>query len=116
MISGWLKAIKERALSQMLNGEEIPGFKVVEGRSAREWGDTSGMVAELAAAGYGPADIYEPQELLSPAKMEKSLGKKKFAELVGSRIVTKPGNPTIAPESDKRKPYSSKEASRKAFE
>jgi hypothetical protein len=55
-------------------------------------------------------------ELLSPAALEKSIGKKRVADLVGSYIVAKPGSPTIAPESDKRKPYDRKEASRKAFE
>ena len=116
MISGWLKAVKDRALASLLNGEEIPGYKVVEGRGSRDWGDTSGLVAKLAAAGFGPADIYEPQVLLSPAKMEKSIGKKKVAELVGDMIVSKPGNPTVAPESDKRKPYDRLAEARKDFE
>lgn len=116
MIAGWLKAVKERALSQMLSGEQVPGFKVVEGRGSREWADETAVVDALAAEGYEPEDIFEPQTLLSPAKMEKSIGKKKVAEHIGALIVTKPGSPTIAPESDKRKPYSQQEASRQAFE
>jgi hypothetical protein len=48
--------------------------------------------------------------------MEKSIGKKKVAELLGRHIETKPGSPTIAPATDKREPYNQKEASRKAFE
>ena len=45
IITGWLKAVKERALSQMLSGEEIPGYKVVEGKLGnRKWTD------ELAVA------------------------------------------------------------------
>lgn len=116
MISAWIKAVKDRALTQMLNGEEIPGYKVVEGRGSRAWGDTSGIVARLAAAGYGPADIYTPQELLSPAALEKSIGKKKVAELVGDSIVSKPGSPTIAPASDKRKPFDRLAEAKKDFE
>ena len=116
MITSWLKAVKERALSQMLSGEQIPGFKVVEGRGSREWADEDKVEEALAAEGYEPEEIFEPQTLLSPAKMEKSIGKKKVAEHISHLIVTKPGNPTIAPESDKRKPYDRKEASRKAFE
>lgn len=115
MISGWLKAVKERALSQMLSGEEIPGFKVVEGRGSREWEEDWKVSGRLQAAGYSFEDITKT-ELLSPAQMEKVVGKKKLAELVSELIVTKPGNPTLAPDTDKRKPYSQTEASREAFE
>lgn len=115
MISAWLKAVKDRALAQLLNGEEIPGYKVVSGRSSRDWKDGEAVVAALLGHGCSADDIYTVPELLSPAKLEKSIGKKKVAELVGSLIVSEPGSPTVAPESDKRKPYSQKEASRQAF-
>lgn len=115
VISGWLKAVKDRALSQMLSGEEIPGFKVVEGRSSRDWDDPQNVLALLAQAGYSSEQVFTQPEILSPYAMGQSIGKKKMEELVGSHIVTKPGNPTIAPESDKRKPYDRKEASREAF-
>ena len=115
MISGWLKAVKERALSQMLSGESIPGFKVVEGRGSREWNDEE-IVKRTMRHNQIEEEDYLKIELLSPAALEKSIGKKKVAELVGAMIASKPGNPTIAPETDKRKPYSQQEASRKAFE
>jgi hypothetical protein len=115
LITGWLKAVKERALSQMLSGEEIPGYKVVEGRGSREWSDCSAVINKLFKEGYDH-EIWTTQELLSPAQMEKSIGKKRVQELVGVHINTKPGSPTIAPATDKREPYNQKEASRKAFE
>lgn len=115
IITGWLKSVKERALSQMLSGEEIPGYKVVEGRSSREWSNELEVMRALARADYDE-DRYLKTELLSPAQMEKSIGKKKVAELLSSCITTKPGNPTIAPATDKRDAYNQQEASRKAFE
>lgn len=115
VISGWLKAVKDRALAQLLKGEEIPGYKVVEGRGSRDWRDLAAVDTALHSAGYHPEQYMTQPELLSPAQMEKALGKKKVTELVGSLIESKPGNPTVAPESDKRKPYSQKEASREAF-
>lgn len=114
MISGWLKAVKERALSQMLNGEEIPGYKVVAGRASREWADPGAVWAILEQT-YDP-QYYLKTELLSPAQIEKTIGKKMAQELVGAHIATKPGSPTIAPATDKREPYNQTEASRKAFE
>lgn len=106
MISAWLKAVKDRALTQMLNGEEIPGFKVVEGRGSREWSDAGAVEATLFHnIGLAEDEYMTEPVLMSPAQLEKSIGKKKVAELVGSYIVAKPGSPTIAPESDKRKPF-----------
>ena len=116
MISAWLKAVKDRALTQMLNGEQIPGFKVVEGRGSREWDNADTVEAALYGAGCRPVEYMTQPELLSPAAMEKALGKKKVAELVGALIVSKPGNPTIAPESDKRKPFDRLAEARKDFE
>jgi hypothetical protein len=115
MISGWLKSVKERALSQMLSGEEIPGFKVVEGKSSREWRSEDEVEAFMESSGF-QREEYLKTELLSPAQMEKSIGKKRAKELLSEFIETKPGSPTIAPEGDKRKPYNRAEASRKAFE
>ena len=116
MISAWLKAVKDRALTQMLNGEQIPGFKVVEGRGSREWDDEGYVVDVLLRGGCSSEGIYSKPELLSPAALEKSIGKKKVAELVGALIVSKPGSPTIAPESDKRKPFDRLAEARKDFE
>lgn len=115
IITGWLKAVKERALSQMLSGDEIPGFKVVEGRGSREWSDEDAVVTRLKECHYDPTQ-YTKTELLSPYQMERSLGKKIAAELLGELVATKPGSPTIAPATDKREAYNQQEASRKAFE
>jgi hypothetical protein len=115
-ISAWLKAVKDRALTQMLNGEEIPGFKVVEGRASREWENTDATFGVLLGAGYDEDQILTKPELLSPAAMEKAIGKKKVTELVGALIVSKPGSPTIAPASDKRKPFDRLAEAKKDFE
>lgn len=115
IITGWLKAVKERALSQMLSGEEIPGFKVVEGRGSRDWRSADEVEAFMESSGFQSAE-YLKTELLSPYQMEKSIGKKRAAELLSDFIITKPGSPTIAPATDKREAYNQQEASRKAFE
>ena len=117
MITGWLKAVKERAMAQMLSGEEIPGYKVVEGRGSREWSDSKAVEATLFHdIGLSEEEYMTEPVLLSPYQLEKSIGKKRVTEAVGMYIVTKPGNPTIAPATDKREAYNQKEASRKAFE
>lgn len=104
LVSLWLKRVKDQALSSMLSGEQVPGYKVVAGRGSRAWADDLEAAKLLEAAGYTREEITETA-LLSVAKMEKALGKKKVAELVGGQILTHTGEPTIALESDKRPTY-----------
>lgn len=103
-VTAWLKAVKDRALSGMLNGEEIPGYKVVAGRSSRSWADDLEVAALLEGAGYSRAE-FTKTEILSPYNLEKALGKKKVAELLSGQLLTVPGSPTVACASDKRPAY-----------
>lgn len=104
LISLWLKRLKDQALTSMLNGEQVPGFKVVEGKLGnRKWTDELQVLDALIQAGFKSEDVTETK-LLSPASMDKAIGKKKAAELLSSMIDRAPGAPTIAPENDKRKP------------
>ena len=104
MISLWLKRVKDQALSSMLHGEQVPGYKVVAGRGSRQWADDIEVAAALSSAGYAQGD-YTETKVLSVAQMEKAIGKKKVAELVGGQILTHTGAPTIALETDKRPAY-----------
>lgn len=104
MITSWLKAVKERALASLLDGGEIPGFKVVAGRASRSWADELEVCDALIKAGYTREQITKT-EVLSPSQMEKVLGKKKAAELIAGHILSIPGSPTVAPETDKRPVY-----------
>ncbi len=105
LVSLWLKRVKDQALNTLLKGEQVPGFKVVAGRGSRQWADDLETAELLKSAGYALEDITKT-ELLSVAAMEKALGKKKVAELVGGQILTHTGAPTIATENDKRPAYS----------
>lgn len=104
MITGWLKSVKDRALTSLMDGAEIPGYKVVAGRGSRTWADELEMAEVLYKAGYTREEITKT-EILSPAAMEKAIGKKKVAELVAGHILTMPGSPTVAPVTDKRPVY-----------
>ena len=88
----------------MLNGEQVPGYKVVAGRGSRSWADDLEVLQILLADDYDRETVTETA-VLSVAKMEKAIGKKKVAELLGGQILATTGAPTIAPESDKRPAY-----------
>lgn len=102
LVSLWLKKVKAQALNTLMDGGEVPGYKVVAGKLGnRKWVDELKVAEALDAAGYGPGE-YTETTLLSPAAMDKALGKKKVAELLDSLIDRSPGAPTVVPESDKR--------------
>lgn len=105
LVALWLKRVKAQALTTLLDGGAIPGYKVVEGKLGnRKWTDELQVLATLEGAGYGREDVTETK-LLSPAAMDKSIGKKKVAELLDSLIDRAPGAPTVVPASDKRPAY-----------
>ncbi len=116
VISLWLKRVKDAALSSLLDGKGIPGYKVVEGRAgARKWLDEVKTAEVLTAAGCRMDEITETR-LLSPAAMEKSLGRKRAAELMSGLTERTSGAPTVVPESDKRPPYDRLAEAQKDFE
>lgn len=103
-LAAWYKDLQDYAASALLAGDEIPGFKLVEGRSNRAFSDVDEAVKALVAAGYDEALIYDrkPKTL---TELEKMLGKKTFAELLSGFVVKPKGKPTLAPASDKREAY-----------
>ena len=105
LIQIWLKRIKSQAMTTLLDGGEIPGWKVVEGKLGnRKWINEIAVAEALKIAGYSREEITETK-LLSPSQMDKVLGKKKAAELLENLIDRAPGAPTLAPASDKRPAY-----------
>lgn len=100
----WINDLEEEALASILKGEEIPGYKAVEGRSIRKFKDTDKAISLLEGAGYDEAVLYE-RKPLSLSKLEKLVGKKEFDNVLGTEVIKPQGKPTLVPESDKRDPY-----------
>ena len=100
----WYKDLQDYATGAMLDGGEIPGWKLVEGRSNRAFTDVDAAVQKLIDAGYDEALIYDrkPKTL---SELEKMLGKKTFAELLSERVTKPKGKPTLALASDRREAY-----------
>ena len=99
----WAGLIKDYALQQALeNHTRYPGFKLVEGRSVRKYADQGKIAEVLTNAGQSADHIYKPMELIGITDMERLLGKKRFAELVGPYITKPEGKPTLVSETDPR--------------
>ena len=90
--------VKDYALSQALQGVRYPGYKVVEGRSARKYTSEDAVAQVVSGAGYDPYT----HKVLGLTEMQKLLGKQKFNELLAAFIVKPQGKPVLVPETDKR--------------
>lgn len=100
----WINDLEEEALSCILKGENVPGYKAVEGRSIRKFKDSDKALSLLEGAGFDEAVLYE-RKALSLSRLEKLVGKSEFEKIVGSEVIKPQGKPTLVPESDKRDPY-----------
>lgn len=102
-IEKWAKLVCDYALEQAYkHGVEYPGYKVVEGRSNRKYSKPDSEVAKiLTDNGYQESDILV-HKLKGITDIEKLLGKKTFAEVLGSYVVKPPGKPTLVCSEDKR--------------
>ena len=104
----WYKSIEEYALTTLLNGGTIPGYKAVEGTSKTTFApDYDTAAAVLIEAGYDRATLYKetPETLTALDKLVG--GRARLKELLGDHLFKPVGKPTLAPESDGRPPYSS---------
>ncbi len=103
-IEKWCDAVRKAAMSQLEQGNQVPGFKLVAGRRGpRKW--LAGAEERLKAMRLRHDVIYE-DKLVSPTVAEKAAK----AGIIGARqwkalqafITQSDGAPTIAYEWDKR--------------
>ena len=97
-LTDWAKALEAHALHQMEIGVEIPGYKLVAGRSIRKWRDEEDAEAALREK-LKVADIFT-KKLISPTQAEKALGKRH--EILNEHCIKPEGKPALAPVSGKR--------------
>jgi len=106
LIEDWIKAVRAEAERRLLSGEDVPGFKLVQGRAgSRKWLDAVEAEARLKSMGVRQDDLYH-KELVSPTDVERlhkegKLTEKRWQKLQ-PMIVRSEGSPSVAPLSDKR--------------
>lgn len=103
-LEGWFGDVADRIQTALANGEVVPGYKLVDGRSNRKWIDEEKVVEEWAPL-LPEGSLFE-HKLLSPAKLEKlpGVGKGKI-----DHLTFKPeGKKAIARDEDPRPRAASK--------
>lgn len=100
-LAAWARGIEEYALTHAQQGEEYPGYKLVQGRSVRKITDEAEAVTRLLQAGCPPEKIMRLRGLTD---LESYLSKETLATVLDGLIVKPEGKPTLVPDSDKREP------------
>lgn len=99
MVSTWINTMKATALSDAIQGEEVPGFKAVATEGDRAWSSEQ-RIEELFKGKIPDRDLYT-RRVKSPAQMELVLGTRNWAK--AQELIHRPeGKPALVPESDKR--------------
>lgn len=100
-LSDWAKSVGDYMLSEALQGKTWDGYKVVEGRSYRRWGDPDGAIQKLLDRDFEEDDVIN-KKIKGIGAIEKLVGKKEFPSLFEKEVIKPQGKPTLAPEDDKR--------------
>jgi len=95
-IETWIKAVKKFAKDEADRGVTIEGYKLVKARANRKWEDESKVVGEFEDLLWD--SLYEERKILSPAKLEKLIGK----ESVGEFTTVPDTGTTLVKNKDKR--------------
>lgn len=106
MAESWWKSLDEELESRALNGEQVPGYKLVESRTKRKWASQAKAEKCLIAFGAKREDIVK-EKLISPAQAEKVLieagvAKADLPEALASVVIKPAGKPTLVPLDDRR--------------
>lgn len=100
-LKAWVADLEKYVFGAILGGKDIPGWKVVEGRSIRQFVNVDEAFNKLKQHGIDEAMLYE-RKPITLTNVEKLLGKSRFDEMLRGHVTKSEGKPTLVPESDKR--------------
>jgi hypothetical protein len=107
-VEKWFAAIEERLVREIVENEaDIPGWKMVQGRSNRIFPDEAKADRALRRKGLKKSDMYVTK-MLSPAQMEEALhrvmkvSKSEAKEIVDAMSEKPLGSRTLVQANDKR--------------
>ena len=103
MVEDWCKAVRAEVERRLLAGQNVDGYKLVEGkRGPRKWSDADDIEQLFKSFRLRQDEMYD-FTLISPTKAEKVFKEnpKRWAK-VQERITQSTGKPSVAPATDKR--------------
>lgn len=100
----WANSVAEYAQNKAVEeNKQWPGLKLVEGISRRKWVDEEQAADAISVRcpELSGGEIFT-MKLNSITAIEKTVGKKRFAEVLSDMVVKPQGKPTLVPLDDKR--------------
>jgi len=89
VVKDWMSKVRDHAKELMLQGENIPGYKVVASQGNARWIDEDVVLAEF---GDEFGDKMYTKKLISPAQLEKLAGKKRLGQDFREDYTVRPDN------------------------
>ena len=103
LVEQWCKAVRAEVERRLLAGQQVDGYKLVEGkRGNRKWGSEESVEALFKSFRLRQDEMYD-FSLISPTKAEKLFKEnpKRWAK-VKDLITQNEGKPSVASANDKR--------------
>jgi hypothetical protein len=101
LIESWVKAVRAEVERRLLAGQQVPGYKLVQGKKGnRAWTKAEDAEALLKALGLKSDRMYD-YKLASPTSLEKlakagEIGPRQWSKI--SELITQAeGSPSVAP-------------------
>jgi hypothetical protein len=104
-IESWFNRLYEDALRAAEGGDEVPGWKIGEGRRQYRWRNPDTVADALDMLGLPEDEIYDEPSVRSPAQVKKVLRKHglKGPQTIAGLIEVTSGKRTLVPLIDPRK-------------
>lgn len=96
----WIRSVKDRAEEEMILGNKISGYKLVESRGKSVWDSEDDAVARMKQCGLTDEVIWQ-KKIITPAQARNLVSDDDVSTL-NQAVVYQRGGATLVPESDKR--------------
>jgi hypothetical protein len=101
VLEGWITDLRALAFQLLEKNIPVPGYKLVQKQARRQWVDEAKASAALHDMGVPRGELFSPEEIRSPAQIEKVLKKRKLT-LPDDLVKSVSSGTTLASEDDSR--------------
>ena len=101
VLEGWITDLRALAFQMLEKNIPVPGYKLVQKQARRQWTDEAKAIEALHSMGVPRGELFSPEEIRSPAQIEKVLKKRKLA-LPDDLVKSVSSGTTLASEDDSR--------------
>lgn len=110
LVRRFLDAVEAKAMSDLLDGKQVEGYKLIEGRQGnRKWGDEDAAeeaFADLGTSRYSKPKLLTPAQMVKAIREVKGMSKADAENEVNQMTVRDPAKPSMVPENQPGKPWS----------